>query len=954
MESSFGHNQVGFPQANPGAPTGPVETSRQLHCPTGPVETSRQLHCLTGSPFTPSRLVYSGPSSQMVPPQVPQVAQVAQVVPSTITQPDNQTLRQILGQVIKDNKVPEGKSLLVLDEESQRKVTVMLKHVHMIPAVSGDIIRGVIRADHREQYSFIEKPRIIPAVSEDNVKRFFMMALSKSKAKRLLVDRLYDFFTTKTREIIKEASQQEDADFHRLDNNDRVIYQKRGQIASAIFETAAVFLADCQNNIVNRDLLQDTVELDDNSLNKLIRWSTYSFGLRRLYGLGCDKDQVYHAIDRGYTMTTLYQQLITNPYAVESIPLSLAKEISTYFELTFPPAYTECGHIIREIDRICTANGYTSFPLEKAQFLFGQQRLAVLRPILEQNFFCVFHDNPHISASSWSISLRYQYVIEQELIKTISCGDELGALPATHCSHKVAKLLDPYQLKAVDNALTHRLSCIIGGAGTGKSRTIMSVAQEFVTRGLFPVICSFTGKAVARLKELDDNKFTIVTIHKLLNMALTRPPDVVIVDEASMVDNQLAGQLIQRCRSLRETYTILKMKDGKRPLQMVLVGDPKQLDPIKAGEFFGAVLRYADIGKQAKDSERVEPVEPAEPADSESSVLQPKDHEPLSLPVDNGVPPLHTTLQEMFVKRTQKPASSGPQYVPVTRLMIDHRRTMDSGGSGLLRRNIQQFEPEENASGIELTRRTAPFLDWRWSTDLLGECVFVQGDATQLRDLLQAYQAQGIITKQEEIKIVCPYREPLHELNEISQNIWLTPEQRKDCIRDSFGKIWYNGSLVMMKHNRYDIDVMNGDEGTIVGIDIVKHCIEIAFANGRHIIPCFTPPVEDDNTDGPFREDYLRSKPLTTQLIDVSYATTVHSSQGSEWDNVLFYLPPRPGSGFVNWKLIYTAITRSRKKLIVVGPSQYEFMVLLQSQAPDRFDPFDQLLLEHEQRTKGS
>jgi len=58
--------------------------------------------------------------------------------------------------------------------------------------------------------------------------------------------------------------------------------------------------------------------------------------------------------------------------------------------------------------------------------------------------------------------------------------------------------------------------------------------------------------------------------------------------------------------------------------------------------------------------------------------------------------------------------------------------------------------------------------------------------------------------------------------------------------------------------------------------------------------------------------------PAQLERVDTAFATTIHKSQGSEFDTVVVILPPA-GSPLVGRELLYTAITRSSRRLVVVG-----------------------------------
>lgn len=65
---------------------------------------------------------------------------------------------------------------------------------------------------------------------------------------------------------------------------------------------------------------------------------------------------------------------------------------------------------------------------------------------------------------------------------------------------------------------------------------------------------------------------------------------------------------------------------------------------------------------------------------------------------------------------------------------------------------------------------------------------------------------------------------------------------------------------------------------------------------------------------------YLPITPSMLEHFALAYAVTVHSAQGSEWEWVILAIPPRR-SDFVDRQLLYTAVTRARAGLILIGPT---------------------------------
>jgi exodeoxyribonuclease V alpha subunit len=148
----------------------------------------------------------------------------------------------------------------------------------------------------------------------------------------------------------------------------------------------------------------------------------------------------------------------------------------------------------------------------------------------------------------------------------------------------VAKGLDEAQKQAVAQVLGAGVSLLTGGPGTGKSRTVAAVVQLLRAKGTEVALAAPTGRAAKRLEELTDHP--AVTVHRLLqaqgfgggfarNEEWPLDADVVVVDEASMLDVELTAALLEAC------------KDGTH---LLLVGDPAQLPSIGPGHVLGDLI----------------------------------------------------------------------------------------------------------------------------------------------------------------------------------------------------------------------------------------------------------------------------------------------------------------------------------------------------------------------------
>ena len=181
------------------------------------------------------------------------------------------------------------------------------------------------------------------------------------------------------------------------------------------------------------------------------------------------------------------------------------------------------------------------------------------------------------------------------------------ATPAMIASYHHSGENDPDQLRAVSAALHQRFTVISGGPGTGKTTTVAKIIlqlQRMNTSGKTPRIelAAPTGKAAARmqealdrgfdklLKEQKDNpkpggRFEARTLHRLLGAVpgtvqcryhreRPLPADMVIVDEASMIDLAMMAKLIESVST---------------DAGLILVGDKDQLASVEAGSVLGDI-----------------------------------------------------------------------------------------------------------------------------------------------------------------------------------------------------------------------------------------------------------------------------------------------------------------------------------------------------------------------------
>ena len=196
-----------------------------------------------------------------------------------------------------------------------------------------------------------------------------------------------------------------------------------------------------------------------------------------------------------------------------------------------------------------------------------------------------------------------------------------------------------HQARAAALALRHPLLLVTGGPGTGKTTTIARVlvllaAQARAAGHAAPrvALAAPTGRAAERMAEslrnavqqlsqlgvdaalLEQLPSTGTTLHRLLGVIPESPNfrhnadnplalDVIVVDEASMIDLPLMAKLVEAVAS------------GTR---LVLLGDPDQLPSVEAGDVLAAILRASGDGNRinAEDAQALRPLLGELPADA--------------------------------------------------------------------------------------------------------------------------------------------------------------------------------------------------------------------------------------------------------------------------------------------------------------------------------------------------
>lgn len=463
-------------------------------------------------------------------------------------------------------------------------------------------------------------------------------------------------------------------------------------------------------------------------------------------------------------------------------------------------------------------------------------------------------------------------------------------------------------------ATRHAFSIITGGPGTGKTTTVvrllallqsLSLAQQGAPLRIH--LAAPTGKAAARLKssitsaianlpsyfQEDKNLMStiscdVMTLHRLLgSRAQSRQfrhhegnplaLDVLVIDEASMVDLELMANIIQ---ALPTTASL------------ILLGDKDQLASVEAGSVMGELCRRAEAGHYLPQTLQVITSLSGECIDSSLADEQ-------GLPLDQAI------------------------------VMLRHsHRFSDTSGIGQLARAIHQGDAPQikritQQNHADVRRHDVPQLDEPWlrsflirapSSDqypLLSDYLTLLASTRPQHDegpSAFAHWANIILTAQARFQLLCAIRQGPYGVTGLNPLIEALLAQHH-LIQPS--TTWYEGRPVMVTRNDYGLGLMNGDMGVALRIPLLTP--EKSVLWGLRVA------FSDSTKDGGIHW-VLPSHLLSAETV---FALTVHKSQGSEFDHAALLLPPTP-SPVLTRELIYTAVTRGKSlfSLITVDNNQ--------------------------------
>lgn len=450
------------------------------------------------------------------------------------------------------------------------------------------------------------------------------------------------------------------------------------------------------------------------------------------------------------------------------------------------------------------------------------------------------------------------------------------------------------QAHACHALLEAGIGCLIGEGGTGKTTCIKSMIEILEARGDAYLLCSFTGKAVARITEKTGREAS--TIHSLftrIQHGMELPSSVyVIIDEATMVD----GALLMKLLTCLEGVTILGV---------ICCGDPNQLQPMGWGTPFNQMIisQRVPIHRLTKIYRTMDATKATDPSYGtiETNARRLADHKKQ---------PVYTELPNGGYEWVSKP--------------FNFRESADF----VVKRGTEETAFE--AFNERLDQAVAEY----------EETLNSDGDAIPISPtylLRQAIRRVGV---------VCPYNADVVGMNSLIQDafgermkalgeeldLWIEPGSNR--------RYWHLHDRVMILKNRNcSTNVYNGDLATITALprDIGKQKLRRGNPSNR-IDGYGRLQLDRDGSIVKFAGTHSFRQPadvIPLQDLTTGYAFTVDKSQGSEWDHVIYYVS-RATTYFTHSNRAYTAITRGGKTCSIIAHNLTELATCTGTAAPWR------------------
>lgn len=462
-------------------------------------------------------------------------------------------------------------------------------------------------------------------------------------------------------------------------------------------------------------------------------------------------------------------------------------------------------------------------------------------------------------------------------------------------------------------AARSNFAIITGGPGTGKTTTVVKLLALLQGLRLSNQETSMqihlaapTGKAAARLSEsiagsierlqlpahlAADIKAKIpkevTTLHRLLgsrpntrdfrhHAANPLPTDLVVVDEASMMDVEMMARLVDALPSTA---------------RLILLGDKDQLASVEAGSILGDLCQTADAAHYT-------------PA-TQAWIQQLSGEQLADQFIDaQGTAPQQATCMLRYSYRF----SAHPGIGELASQINSGQATAKSLKVSFAKHPDSLHSVQLQAASDTYSIQLAPLekLAVEGYQGYLTTLKALQPtQATANPETLQEW-ALNVFAAHNQFQLLTAMRRGVFGVENLNQLI--CKALKRKALLPEGELLWYSGRPLLVTRNDYSLKLMNGDIG--ICMEWPGKGLRVAFPDGKQGIRWVLPS--------------------RLQAVETVFAMTVHKSQGSEFTHTALVLPEY-GNPVLSKELIYTGVTRSKEQFTLVHSSDAVLQQALQT-----------------------
>ena len=513
-------------------------------------------------------------------------------------------------------------------------------------------------------------------------------------------------------------------------------------------------------------------------------------------------------------------------------------------------------------------------------------------------------------------------------------------------------------------ALTRRFLVITGGPGMGKTWTVRNILAlfwlrhrarvergEVETRAPAVALAAPTGKAAARMREslrqgltqafgpslerfLDDAEtreelssfvqdLEARTLHRTLGWRWDNPTrfrhdrdnplaaDLIIVDEASMVDFALMSKLVA---------AVGDEGPAGEPTRLILLGDRNQLNSVEAGTVLADLCGPTTGGALRSGGETLDRLEQELGLD----LARFRGGGGGEQVEESGGVAMHDAVVQ-FNRNFRFSEESGIGRFASRCLAADFKaadaaEVLVSGGeaAGDVRLLPHPARGALDAGARDVVHRgLSPYLEL-----LRGGFARAPRDRYPTEEVFH----RRVLDLFDLFRVLCVHRRGHTGVTGLNREIVALLRER-GLARE--GRTWWQGRPVLVLRNDYNVRLSSGGKGLYngdIGI-VVRTTTDGGYARRKLVAfpgvdslpgddPLNPPPLDPEDHEGKRLVNYVEPARLPEHV--TTFAMTIHKSQGSEFDHVMVVLP-REWSPLLTRELIYTGVTRARTRMTMVG-----------------------------------